>query len=660
MSDDFHKVEDLESMLNSRNSDKLLREFSKEETPQVSIAPIVFPENISSNPQVPQTPIAQFQQFPQTYKIPDELNLKELPAPTQSFEPKEPIVEKPKMTIAKKFFLGALAIFVFAGLFFAFTFLSNRNIASEDNIIVEITGQGQGNIGDDIPLSLKITNKNSVDLLSALIVIDYQIDPISGEKYRVDFDFGDINSGQSQTKDIPVKLLGEKGDTKNLNILLEYRLKGEGAIFTKSISHTVLIGDSPVALSFDSPVSLNSGEQLEFSVKIKSVSQEDLKDLVLIGTYPDGFTFKSSSPKADFENNVFDIGDLKQGDEKSIKIIGIPNGISGNVALFSFSLGTRNIADNKSVKILYNRDSFSVSFSQLFISTYFDFDGNQSDSFVANKGDRVSAGIHFQNNLDTRINNAEISVSISDGIIDASSIDSSSGGVYDAVNKKIVWTKATVPDLEILEPGQTGRLVFAFKIKNSTSSTRSASLTSFVKGVVPSYVPQLQSSPNNHKATVSLKGDIQFLAQLVRASGPFINTGNIPPSVGAETTYSVKWSIFQSGTDFSSAVLTTVLPSYVSWKNEASNTNIKFDPITRKVTWTIGSVKGNEAKEAYFKIGFIPLASQVGNQAVLINDSKIDAFDIANSSAVNGIKSSLRTSSVSDLNFPANGGIVVN
>lgn len=660
MSDDFHKVEDLESMLNSRNSDKLLREFSKEESPQISIAPIVFPENISSNSQ---TPISQFQQFPQTYKIPDELNLKELPSPTQpieSVEPKDPIVEKPKMTIAKKFFLGALGIFILAGLFFAFTFLSSRNIASEDNIIVEITGQGQGNIGDDIPLSLKITNKNSVDLLSALIVIDYQIDPISGEKYRVDFDFGNINSGQSQTKDIPVKLLGEKGDTKNLNILLEYRLKGEGAIFTKNISHTVLIGDSPVALSFDSPVSLNSGEQLEFTVKIKSVSPEDLKDLVLIGTYPGGFTFKSSSPKADFEDHVFDIGDLKQGDEKSIKIIGTPNGISGNVALFSFSLGTRDVTNNNAVKILYNRDSFSVSFSQLFISTYFDFEGTQTDSFVADKGDRVSAAIHYQNNLDTRVNNVEISVGVSNGIIDTDSIQSSSGGIYDPVNKKIVWTKEVVPDLDSLDPGQTGRLTFSFKIKNAVSTQRSSTLISFIKGIVPSYAQQNQTSPNNHKATISLQGDLQFLAQLVRSSGPFVNTGNVPPKVGSKTTYSVKWSIFQSGTDFSSTVLTTILPSYVSWENEVSNTNIKFDPITRKVTWTIGSVKGNEAKEGYFKIGMIPIASQAGNQAVLINDSKIDAFDISNSSAVNGIKPSLRTGSVSDLNFPSNGGIVVN
>ena len=149
-------------------------------------------------------------------------------------------------------------------------------------------------------------------------------------------------------------------------------------------------------------------------------------------------------------------------------------------------------------------------------------------------------------------------------------------------------------------------------------------------------------------------------------SGPFTNTGLIPPKVEKETTYTVVWSLSNTANNISKGVVTSSLPSWIRFVGTISpNTeDLTYNPSTQEITWNIGSIaKGTgitgAGRSVSFQIAFIPSLSQVGTIPVIINDAILTGHDDFANVDIRVSKTPLRTQLDSDPAFPFTGSKVV-
>jgi hypothetical protein len=146
--------------------------------------------------------------------------------------------------------------------------------------------------------------------------------------------------------------------------------------------------------------------------------------------------------------------------------------------------------------------------------------------------------------------------------------------------------------------------------------------------------------------------------RIVRSTGPFQNTGTLPPRADRETTYTVYWNLSNSFNDVADVVFSTVLPQYVSWKGETSPSSeaVSFDASTRTVRWTVPDLRAgvgytSPSKEVAFQIGLLPSLSQVGTVPDLTGELRVTGADRFTGGTVTTSKPALTTRMPTDLSF---------
>jgi hypothetical protein len=135
--------------------------------------------------------------------------------------------------------------------------------------------------------------------------------------------------------------------------------------------------------------------------------------------------------------------------------------------------------------------------------------------------------------------------------------------------------------------------------------------------------------------TVKITSDVRFVAKPYFYSGPFLNTGPLPPKVEKETSYTVVWSIVNTSNDLSGVEVRGVLPPYVKWAGAISpnSENVVFDKNTHQVIWRPGSIPAgtgvsSQARELYFQIVLTPSLSQIGRAPSLLTGSTFTGTDV--------------------------------
>ncbi len=170
----------------------------------------------------------------------------------------------------------------------------------------------------------------------------------------------------------------------------------------------------------------------------------------------------------------------------------------------------------------------------------------------------------------------------------------------------------------------------------------------------------------NVKKEIKIASPLQLTALSLYYSGPFKNSGPLPPKVGQETTYAISWSLGGNSNDFSKVKITTSLPSYVRWLNVISpnDSGVKFNERDNTLIWEAGDVRAgtgitSSIKEIAFQIAFIPNLNQRGSSPILVGETKLEAYDNFISDYFNSKISSLNTNLNYDEQFKYGEGKVV-
>ena len=151
-------------------------------------------------------------------------------------------------------------------------------------------------------------------------------------------------------------------------------------------------------------------------------------------------------------------------------------------------------------------------------------------------------------------------------------------------------------------------------------------------------------------------------AKALYYSGPFTNTGPIPPKAGQPTTYTIVWALSNTSNNISNAQVHATLPSWVDFVGPISppSEDLTYDPSTKEVAWNIGGIPTGTGitssdREVSFQVTLNPSTSQVGTSPLIINDAVLTGHDDFANVDITVNKNSLNTQLFNDSSFPAGG-----
>lgn len=571
------------------------------------------------------------------------------------------VIKKPsqnllKSSIFRKVFWGSIIFFCASAIFGLIMFFGESNTVSGNNIDITVLGNAFANGGEELPLQIQVTNKNSVKLEYSDLLIEYQRGAGLGEDiYRERIGVGDIPAGDIVKELLNVTLFGQQGTSRDIKITLEYRVPGSNAIFVKEKIYTVNISSAPVNLSVSGPENSGSNQNLSFSIKAGLNTPEVVKNMMVVAEYPRGFDFKSANPAPTFGDNIWILGDLNPGVEKEITVDGVILAQSGEQRAFNVYVGQQKDVNERDMGVQFNSQSYVVSIQKPLLDTRITVNDNPSPEVVVTSGSNVKVEVEWQNSTNQKLSDIEIVAEVNGSMVNYSSITTS--GFYESSTNKIIWNRQNFPEFASLNPGQKGSISFNFRTLPPTSGAE-ANISLSVKARDPNNVNEFLDIKNFDRRTLKIATNMQMVGHALYNSGAFQNTGPLPPTPGQSTTYTISWSLVNSLNDVSGAEVRGKLPIYVEYVGTKSpnSESINFNQTTKEVVWNVGNIKKGTgsslpAKEVQFQVRFNPSAVHLGQTMDLVENIKYKGLDFSTNTQINSTYSDITTNLNKDLNY---------
>lgn len=573
--------------------------------------------------------------------------------------------KKNKISFFKKFFIISIIFFLGALGYTTYKFLLDDTSVSSNKIDLEIIGNSFTKGGEELPLQIEITNRNSANLELAALTVEYPKGADNdSDLIRLNRDeIGTIRPGESVIKNINVKLYGAEKSIKNIKARLEYHPEGSNATFTKEKYYPVTISLAPISLKIEGPTSITANQQINLKVTANLNTTLSDEHPVLQFKYPNNFVFESSNPSPMNDNGMWDLSTISLKNQVVIDIQGRVIGETGDEQVFHVYTGTIDDKDSSKINIIYSSVLQKVVIENPFLDVKILVDNQDKEEYAVEGGREVGVTITWKNNLSTSISSAEIVASLSGNIVDKYNIKES-GGHYDSIKNLIVWNKSTLQELASLSPGSSGKVSFSFTPLDLTGLSESknpqATISVSIKGRQPLYGADLADVDNFTEKIVKLKTNFQMASSLGYLSG------DLPPRTEGSTNYIVAWTLSNSTNSVNQAKVSAVLPIYTDWVGFVAGTKekISYNKENREISWDIGSVLPGTGvdsnREVSFIVTFKPSLSQKGQSPILIKNILLTGKDSYSNAEVGSMRNDLYISSISGVSSGENNGRVTN
>ncbi len=582
---------------------------------------------------------------------------------------------------ALKWILGvSIAFFIGAAGFFGYYFLfgSGANPVSPGNIDISVAGPLQVTSGEPAELQIAVVNKNRAALELADLIVTYPPGTRSPTDLSTDLPvfripLGKIEAGGRRQGTVSAVFAGREGDHATIQIELEYRMSGSSAIFVAKSTYEFVFASSPLSIAIEGNRETIAGQPFELDVTVSSAAATEIKDVIMTGQFPFGYTLASANPKrAESALSLWELGDFAPGEKKTVRLRGMLSGESGDQRVFRFTAGTRTDESQETMSAVLADYTHPITISRPFLDLAVSVNKDTgSASTVVVPNETVNIAVEWHNNLPTEIDDAVIVARLSGLDIDGATFRSTDG-FYRSTDRAVLWDKTTTNgELERLAPGASGSVAFSFQMPGSDvlKALRNPKLDITVHAagnrVSESGVPEsLQSTATR---SLSVASDLQLVARGLYYANPFGSTGPMPPTAEKETTYAIVFSITNTTSKITNATVRATLPSYVRWVGiySPSSESVTFNPNDGTISWNVGTIEpgigvdGSLPSQAAIAIGFTPSTSQIGQQPQLATDIRLTGKDAATGAVVERTARDITTNIAGDPGFSAANATVV-
>jgi hypothetical protein len=341
---------------------------------------------------------------------------------------------------------------------------------------------------------------------------------------------------------------------------------------------------------------VQSGNEVELTLKFQNFSEKELSDLRIKFIYPDkSFVYSSSELtltsstsiklKPDAGNNIWYISSIPRLQTQILKVRGVINGAEGVKQTFFSEIGIKNGSD---YSILQTTPAdVTITSQPLLLTTNIENKGQYP--FFA-PGENLNFSVTYQNKSSQTLNNIEIFASLDDpsDLIDYTTLKYSDGILS---NRVVQWRSSGVKQLESLPPQGKGTLKFTAQVKKENQFIKSGlNQTAYTIKMIAEgkavNLPQTRFEGYPYKAEGSLTANQEIKR---------VEDTSLPPT---QRLYEVKWNIKTAQNRVNDIIVTTATNLPPSTWNQASVTptimssKISYNPLNGSIIWKPGNVEG--------------------------------------------------------------------
>ena len=446
----------------------------------------------------------------------------------------------------------------------------------------------------------------------------------------------DLKPGDQGVVEITARLFGQEREDQTIEAIYYYRPENLRAQFSARADKTVRIVKVPLALSWDIPDTLSSGQDVPIKVHYILDNALPFGNISLKMDYPSGFTFTSADPKPMVGDSIWDVGTLQPGVEGVITVHGTVKGEEGEVRAFRSSLGTFNAATKVWKTFSESSKEITIAVTPLSVQGFL---GTAREG-VVRPGTELNFIVRYRNNTSAILKNVTVRALLQGSILNQLTLKPGNEGVVDSQTGAVVWGPGNVPELRQVSPDQSGQFhvtiqtkdpppVISEKDKNLTASLRSSI-------DVASIPEELQGTNLNSVDTIEFKvaSKVIFSGKSLYGASPIPNSGPFPSQVGQKTTYTIVWEVKNFTNNIANAKVTALLPANVAWENitHTDGTAITYDNASSRVTWDIGNIPAGTGVltptlVGAFQVSITPPEVERDNVIKLINPSMLTGTD---------------------------------
>jgi len=589
---------------------------------------------------------------------------------------KEP-VQKRKSSPYAKFFIASLVFFAGAAGVAGSIAWSKRNILSPGNVTVEIFGPVSVNGGDELALQVVMENKNNAALKNARLAVNFPEgsrapNNPSQEFLRYAKTIGTLEPGEIRTETVKVVLLGDERKEKEIRAEFEYSIVGSGAKYTESETYIIRLTAPPISVSVDLLDETHAGQEITLTARAEAVGSTALENALLRIDYPSGFIFRSASPAPLSGDNIWSLGAMRQGDAREIRITGTLQGEDNQEKSFWVYAGLAKNDVSNSMETVFASILRTITLKKPFLGIEVLVNSRREDDYAVKDRKRsVDISILWGNNLPTRIINGEIEVALRGDIVNRNTILVNNGGFFRSVDNKVIWERRTTPALASIESNERRAVGFSFAL------VRPAETAAFVEKepvidieitvrgmrISEQNVPEEVRSIVNKRVKVAT--EVTFDSYALHWSGPFGNSGPMPPRVEMETTYTIVWKVKNLSSAVSNALVRSTLPPYIRFIGAVSpiTPGLTYNDITHDIIWNVGAIPAGTgyeipAKEVAFQVALFPSLSHVGQAAELLKTAVFTGRDTFSGLEIKEEARPITTRLTADSQFTSNQAMV--
>lgn len=517
-----------------------------------------------------------------------------------------------------------------------------RNIYSKEILKLEILGPEKVQAGEEIEYTLKYRNNGNTVLEEAELVFEYPHGSfvVEQDSDRVVQDLEDIYPGQEEVLKFKGKLFGKEGDIKTASVVLNYRAEGLKPFYESKSSFSSEIQEVPISFDFDFPSKAVLNKESRFSLNYFSNLDSSISDLRIKLNYPSGFEFVSSNVLG-IDNEEWKIDSLAKAEGGRIEINGKISGRANQEKKFKAELGIW--VNDQFISLKEIDKTIQIIEPRLSISQRI----NNSLDYTAEPGELLHYEITYRNVGEQSFEDLFL-ISKLDGPLDFDSL-SANGGEINLSEKTILWDWRDFSSLKNLQPGQEGKIEFWVRVKESWEGD-------------PVIKNKISLSEIKQEFSTKVKSNLIISQKGYFNDEVFGNSGEIPPKIGKETTYTISWDVKNYQNKIKNTKVRAVLPEEIELTGEiypeSEKNKFTFDSDSREIVWSIGDLSENESKLISFQIKFIPVASQKGIVVNLIGQAEVVGEDQWAETSSSSVSAAVNTSLPDDPSVNYGQGVV--
>jgi hypothetical protein len=425
------------------------------------------------------------------------------------------------------------------------------------------------------------------------------------------------------------KFYGSRGSLTYFRSVARFTPTGISGRYETESRFGVTIVSSPLSFDMIVPQEAASGNETEYVISYHNDGDVAFQNLRVRVTYPEGFRFNQAEPVPSEGNSVWKIGALLPNSGGQIRAKGILIGGNNQAKTAIVEIGT---LQGDGSFLAYDRKErlTRIIASPLTITQQV---GGKTD-LSASPGEKLSYQLDYMNTGDIGLRDVIVTMEVNVSLLDMTQLTfGGTTGSYDVQKGIITWKASDIPGLARLEPHQGGAIRFAVPIRRDIDSGKGLTVRTVAKIDSPD-VP-LASKANKVIASnaldVRIGAGAKVEAAISYADAIFPGYGPIPPKVGQETGYAIRFRVTNNLNDLSGVRMIATIPSGVKYagKKSPDAEAVSYNDRTGQLVWDIGTMLGGgkSTRELVIQVSSVPGPDLIGKQPILLQDSVLEGVD---------------------------------